>query len=128
MNRIKSWMILGMVSVAMGYAEPGKIMRKKTEVMEKMLHAFQDLNSAPISKRLTALEYKLSEMDWDGLYLGARKIVSAWDKGIPIVVADLERGTARTWPLYKLSVKKYKPHLKDEKPAADNSGTRYGCR
>ncbi|MDQ3003659.1 MAG: hypothetical protein M3Y08_20675 [Fibrobacterota bacterium] len=118
------------------------------EDMEKLLTGYQDLYSAPTSERVIELKFKLSDMDWDGLYLGAPKTAPAATKGIPIlvlegysslreweveppknssiVVADLERGTARTWPLYKPPVKRKTPQPKDAKPDADSQGRRYG--
>lgn len=144
MWRTKAWFLLGIASVAAGCAEVGKIKGKKMEEqLEKLASEYRDLYSSPNEARNSELGFKISDLEWEGLYLAAPEKVDAAAPGIPIlammrrsdlhewearlkknsalVFTNLESGTTGMRPLYNPPVKKMKPQpdARGRKPEAD---------
>src|SRR5688572_4189162 len=97
MWRAKTWLLLGVASAAAGCAEAGKIKGKSMEdQLELLASEYRDLYAAPSEERNSELDFKVAELEWEGLYLAAPAKVDAAIPGIPIL-AMTRRSDLREW-------------------------------
>ena len=120
--------------------------------IEKLLAAYQDVYTTPQQDRISDLESKFGDLEFDGIHIGAPDQVEPAITGIPtitleasgahrswdvderlnqaIVSIDLERSEIRVLPLYKPPTKRLKPQPpKGPKPADLSTTARsYGAR
>ena len=109
--------------------------------IEQLLAAHADIYSSPKQNRISELESKVADLDFDGLHIGAPDIADISIPGIPIlaltgnsllrawevdarlncvlVAVDMDRGITRTWPLYIPAAKKLKPRPRSAKPVGE---------
>src|SRR4051812_45856363 len=106
MRRLKSWILLGTALAAAGCAEAGSIKGKSMEdQLEQLASAYRDLYAAPVEARTKELDFKIADLEWEGLYLAASATVDAATTGIPLL-AFMKRDDLLEWevPLRKNSV------------------------
>ncbi|MDB5103472.1 MAG: hypothetical protein JWP91_1161 [Fibrobacteres bacterium] len=103
--------------------------------LDKLVVEYHDLYTAPNEERAAELDFKIAELEWEGLYLSAPAKVDAAAPGIPIlalmrrsdllewevnleknsaiVFTHLESGVIGMCPLHKPPVKRMKPQNED---------------
>lgn len=119
--------------------------------IEKLLTSYSDVYVVPNQDRITELQSKFGDMEFDGIHIGAPGQVDPAITGIPtitlestgmhrgwdvnerlnqvIVSVDLDRSDIRVLPLYKPPMKRLKPMPKGPKPADLSTTARsYGAR
>lgn len=111
--------------------------------LEKLASAYEDLYFAPTEARTSELDFKIADLEWEGLYLAAPAKVDADATGLPllalmrrsdlhewevrlrknsaVVFTDLASGKTGLRPLYNPPVKKMKPQpdIRSRKPEPD---------
>lgn len=139
---------MGTVLGSAGCADAGKIkektmnqqLGKMEESLEKLVEGHKDYYSAPSEEKISELDFKVLDLEWEGEYVSAPEIVEASKPGIPVLIltrssslrewevrlkkngfvlaTDLERGESWMRPLEKPPSKRLKPtpDVKGRKP------------
>jgi len=143
LKRANASILLGTALIAAFSCEAGKFKGiKMEEKLEKLALEYGDLFTKPREERTSELDFKIADMEWEGIYLAAPASVDASENGIPVmafmkrddldewkvrirknsflVFTNLDRGNTGITPLHKPPEKKMKPQpdIRGRKPEA----------
>lgn len=133
--------LLGIAWLALENCEAVKIKGMKIEdMLESLAVEYGDLFVETTEDRTTELDFKIADLEWEGIYLAAPASLDASAKGIPVmafmkrddldewkvpirkngflVFTNLDRGITGITPLHKPAEKKLKPQpdIRGRKP------------